>query len=107
MNGNNLDVLPEGSLHLGPFLKKGHTETTKNIFTKRFYPKGTIQERNFFYYFNPYNPSYPHSIIYINGNVRIDIIQNPILRTDKTNFTIKGWINFPYIDFRFDNSTED
>ena len=107
LNGNNLGVLPAGSLHLGRFLKEGHTETT-NVVGRLFRGStGNKQERNFFYYFNPNNPSFPHSIIYIDGNVGTDIIQDRTLKTDRTDFTIKGWINFPYIDFRFENSPED
>lgn len=67
-------------------------------------PTGNQQERHFFYYFDDKNTSYLHSIIYTES-ISHDMKIGESLDEDKNDLNIKGWINFPMINFKYEDST--
>ena len=92
---------------MGQFTKKGHKETTSNVNPLSFtgiYPTGKNRERYFFYNFDHQNTSYPYSIIYtesIPPNMKL----GSSLDEERDDLNIKGWINFPKINFKYKNGT--
>lgn len=62
--------------------------------------KGEDKKRHFFYYYDKVFPDYLYTIIYTEKPPNSHKYQT-VLTRDRTDLNIKGWINFPRIDFYF------